>query len=721
MRKRFRKITSVVMTLAIIAFMIPYGAIPVNAYSIPNENEFASKIAELQSRFVDGKYWNKYSSSDYSHTGDTPCTGYGLTTHVACTTRGYCADSNGLGCSCLCGAYVLNGVEKAWQCMGFAYKMGHECFGVSPYNWEKSTSIGTVYAGDIIRINGDRHSIFVYKVDGSTIYYADCNRTGPCRVSWGNTYSYSELSSRFKANDFKLHLSGNNLNGCGKTVPYARPSIVRTYINYQQAGTYRVNVEVTNVESISSVQVATWTQQNQSDLHWNTCTFNGGATFFVDLSRADFTANQTSYCNDVYVYDTRGECVGYERIGTIYNNPAIVRTYINYQQANSYRVNIEVTNVESISSVRVATWTQQDQSDLHWNTCYFNGGATYFIDLSRTDFAANQKEYCNDVYIYDGNGNCVDYDRIGTIYTTPTIADIRVTQISNNGYRVVCKMNSQFGIASAQLPTWTEKNGQDDLVWHDGTISGNYISCYIKSSDHNNEKNNYITHLYITDNIGQYVSFSGILPYIDLSIECREISTCRYMNNKYVLYNKNFTWEEAKVWCENQGGHLVCIQDESEWNAVKKQLEDYGGISVWLGAKNNSGIWNWVTGESMSYNEWAPSQPDNMGGIENYLGTINPDGFLDCYEWNDYQNTDSVGGFICEFENFYLLGDANRDGYININDVTAIQRHLVELELFTEEKLALADTNGDGEINIADATHLQMYLAEYDGIVLGKQ
>ena len=26
----------------------------------------------------------------------------------------------------------------------------------------------------------------------------------------------------------------------------------------------------------------------------------------------------------------------------------------------------------------------------------------------------------------DGNGNCVDYDRIGTIYTTPTIADIRI-------------------------------------------------------------------------------------------------------------------------------------------------------------------------------------------------------------------------------------------------------------------------------------------------------
>lgn len=68
-----------------------------------------------------------------------------------------------------------------------------------------------------------------------------------------------------------------------------------------------------------------------------------------------------------------------------------------------------------------------------------------------------------------------------------------------------------------------------------------------------------------------------------------------------------------------------------------------------------------------------------------------------------------------------MIGDTNLDGRITISDVTAIQRHLAELEIFTEEQLALADTNGDGEINIADATHVQKYLAEFDGIVLGKQ
>ena len=88
------------------------------------------------------------------------------------------------------------------------------------------------------------------------------------------------------------------------------------------------------------------------------------------------------------------------------------------------------------------------------------------------------------------------------------------------------------------------------------------------------------------------------------------------------------------------------------------------------------------------------------------------DGDVDCF------TADNCDFILINREN--IIGDTNLDGRITISDVTAIQRHLAELELFTDEQLALADTNGDGEINISDATHLQMYLAEYD-VVLGKQ
>ena len=63
---------------------------------------------------------------------------------------------------------------------------------------------------------------------------------------------------------------------------------------------------------------------------------------------------------------------------------------------------------------------------------------------------------------------------------------------------------------------------------------------------------------------------------------------------------------------------------------------------------------------------------------------------------------------------FDLTGDANRDDEINVNDVTAIQRHLADLEFIPAKFLVLADANGNGEVNIADATYLQMYIAQYD-------
>ena len=68
-----------------------------------------------------------------------------------------------------------------------------------------------------------------------------------------------------------------------------------------------------------------------------------------------------------------------------------------------------------------------------------------------------------------------------------------------------------------------------------------------------------------------------------------------------------------------------------------------------------------------------------------------------------------------------MIGEANGDGKVNVCDVTAIQRHVAEVELLTGACLFNADVNGDGEVTIDDATHLLRYLAEFDGIVLGKQ
>ena len=61
-----------------------------------------------------------------------------------------------------------------------------------------------------------------------------------------------------------------------------------------------------------------------------------------------------------------------------------------------------------------------------------------------------------------------------------------------------------------------------------------------------------------------------------------------------------------------------------------------------------------------------------------------------------------------------VLGDANGDGHVSIRDVTAIQRHLTDLEKISGIYLKAAEINQDGNLNIRDATTLQMFLTEYE-------
>ena len=61
--------------------------------------------------------------------------------------------------------------------------------------------------------------------------------------------------------------------------------------------------------------------------------------------------------------------------------------------------------------------------------------------------------------------------------------------------------------------------------------------------------------------------------------------------------------------------------------------------------------------------------------------------------------------------NGYLnkVGDVNRDGYISISDVTAIQYHIAGTSPLSERNLTYADVNLDGKVDNHDATLIQKY------------
>ena len=85
-----------------------------------------------------------------------------------------------------------------------------------------------------------------------------------------------------------------------------------------------------------------------------------------------------------------------------------------------------------------------------------------------------------------------------------------------------------------------------------------------------------------------------------------------------------------------------------------------------------------------------------------------------CYENSFAHNYAAENNVPFELIKTILLGDADNNGTVNINDVTAVQRSLAELEVFTELQQAGADVNQDGTVDVSDATAIQMYLADYE-------
>lgn len=95
----------------------------------------------------------------------------------------------------------------------------------------------------------------------------------------------------------------------------------------------------------------------------------------------------------------------------------------------------------------------------------------------------------------------------------PVISNVQVTNVTTEGYDVSCTVTDDVGVNRVQFPTWTDANGQDDLLsdWSinpkaSGTRNGDVWTFHVNIADHNNERGTYRTHIYAYDDAGNVQS-----------------------------------------------------------------------------------------------------------------------------------------------------------------------------------------------------------------------
>lgn len=86
----------------------------------------------------------------------------------------------------------------------------------------------------------------------------------------------------------------------------------------------------------------------------------------------------------------------------------------------------------------------------------------------------------------------------------------------------------------------------------------------------------------------------------------------------YLLFTTAATWSDAEADCESAQAHLATSTNKRE-NVVLTTV-GAGQKDVWLGGTDMAmeGIWVWVTGESMGFQNWRSGEP-NGGTAENCM------------------------------------------------------------------------------------------------------
>ena len=115
-----------------------------------------------------------------------------------------------------------------------------------------------------------------------------------------------------------------------------------------------------------------------------------------------------------------------------------------------------------------------------------------------------------------------------------------------------------------------------------------------------------------------------------------------YGGHAYALTNTRMTWTEARDLAQQLGGNLVTVNDAAEETWLKQTFgEDQG---FWLGINDvdAEGTFEWVSGEAVTYTNWAAGEPNNGGGSQDF-GWMN---YSPTKQWDDADAAAEYFGII---------------------------------------------------------------------------
>ncbi|MEM9905138.1 MAG: LamG-like jellyroll fold domain-containing protein, partial [Cyanobacteria bacterium P01_D01_bin.44] len=125
------------------------------------------------------------------------------------------------------------------------------------------------------------------------------------------------------------------------------------------------------------------------------------------------------------------------------------------------------------------------------------------------------------------------------------------------------------------------------------------------------------------------------LTQLDASVANEEFLAGKtYYGSRYLLTDSVMTWADAQAYAESLGGNLVTINDTAENQWLKNTFGTTEALWIGFSDAEIEGSWQWSSGETSAYTDWATGQPDDNQGTQDYAVLSHIwDAFTD--KWDD--------------------------------------------------------------------------------------
>ena len=192
-------------------------------------------------------------------------------------------------------------------------------------------------------------------------------------------------------------------------------------------------------------------------------------------------------------------------------------------------------------------------------------------------------------------------------------ADLTITGLNNatGSYDfVISNLVAPRGFKEVLVPTWSEKNGQDDIIWYKAAkqANGDY-KVTVRSSNHKGDSGLYNSHVYLVDNDGKFIGLGGKQVTLDITKTQGTLTITNNDKNRgtFDVLITNLTNPSGisgvviPVWSEQNG------QDDLVWHNATKQ-ED-GSYKVTISASQHK----WNSGKYIVHGYIVDASGKNIG------------------------------------------------------------------------------------------------------------